>query len=168
MLTASVMHVALTQYDIVHEICSHICLAPNPTTLESALRPYDYWSPGTRLRGCDKALADAFHTLRNLAVTCKTFSGPALDELWAAPPGGLYTVLGLLPSFKLWYPEDITEDTYYVSAELPYLGMLYSYHNPNHGLAALRGPHSRGRMGQAPQICRPRPRDRVSHRLVHV
>ena len=35
-------------------------------------------------------------TLLNSALTCKTFSETALDELWAAPRGGLYAVLRLL------------------------------------------------------------------------
>ena len=124
------MHIALTQIDVIHEIFTHLSTAPlrGRSTLVSTLRPHEYWCEGS-LRSivprCDVVTVRSVCALRNLALTCKVFSEPALNELWAAPPGGLYTLLGLLSNFKLFFPEHpyaFDTEVHYVSSLTPLYG----------------------------------------------
>ena len=91
---------ALSQCDIILEIIRHLTPA----------RVYDmedrqhtrFWSPGFREQywyGETDAKARRV-ALARLARTCRAFSEHALNVLWAAPPGGLYTVLSLLSAFE--------------------------------------------------------------------
>ena len=116
------MHPALAQFDIIHEIFTHLSTAPlrgHSTTIASTLRPQEYWceeSLRSTVARCQWVTISSIHALRSLSLTCKAFSEPALDELWAAPPGGLYTLLRLLSNFKLLFPENFLEnDMCYVS-----------------------------------------------------
>ena len=108
------MHNALEIEDILVEIFRQLSLVQNPPTISSA-RPHEYWAPGINRKVQASYVAENDEnesyedpettarrkTLYSLARTCKMFSDPALDQLWAAPAGGLYTVLGLLPSIKV-------------------------------------------------------------------
>ena len=116
------MHPALAQFDIIHEIFTHLSTAPlrgHSTTIASTLRPQEYWceeSLRSTVARCQWVTISSIHALWSLSLTCKAFSEPALDELWAAPPGGLYTLLRLLSNFKLLFPENFFEnDMCYVS-----------------------------------------------------
>ena len=116
------MHPALAQFDIIHEIFIHLSTAPPKglsTPLASSLRPQEYWCKESlryTVLGCKAVTIESIHALRSLSLTCKAFSEPALDELWAAPPGGLYTLLGLLSNLKLLLPGTVdTYDICYVS-----------------------------------------------------
>ena len=100
------MHLALTKDDIIIEIFGHFSLIQRPPTLESTLRTYQYWRPVATspefYSHCSWAEDDTAvnrQTLHSLALTCKAFSQHALNELWTAPLGGLYSLLSLLSSF---------------------------------------------------------------------
>ena len=111
-------------YDVFAEIFSHLSVVDRPLTTESR-RPSSYWAPRARSYGDSNAYphldrlkqAEARYesplsaneeasirlrrsTLASAALVCKTFADIALAELWAAPPGGLYSILGVLPAFK--------------------------------------------------------------------
>ena len=99
------MHPALTKDDIIVEILEHLALIQRPPKLDSALRTSRYWRPPatspelfTSCAEDDIAICKR-HALHSLALTCKAFSAHALNELWAAPLGGLYSVLKLFSSF---------------------------------------------------------------------
>ena len=104
------MHPALATHDILVEIFNYLSISENTPTISSAARPCEYWAPRNRRiklqRGPVQESVHRDHvtiqrqTLYSLALTCSAFSELALDHLWAAPAGGLYTVFGLLSGFK--------------------------------------------------------------------
>ena len=118
------MHRALTQLDICHEIVRHLSISPIPVRLQvSTNRRHQFWkkNDSNRLDGCSENHGEttALKALRCLALTCKAFCDLALDELWAAPPGGLYTVLSLLSNFTCVYNQRtnrVRSFGYYVGA----------------------------------------------------
>lgn len=104
------MNAALTNDYIIYEIFGHLSLIQKPFTFDTALRPHWYWRPRERLWSVkgpmtefpaakDDETSVRRRALHSLALTCRSFSERALDELWAAPQGGLYTALGLLSGF---------------------------------------------------------------------
>ncbi|KAH9911056.1 uncharacterized protein BXZ73DRAFT_82999 [Epithele typhae] len=80
----------LLKYDILVEVFSNIEISGQDGW------PY-YW-------GADAysgVKGEGSTTLARAARVCKAFSNPALDELWAAPCGGLYTLLHLLSALRV-------------------------------------------------------------------
>ena len=84
-------HSLISNYDVLLRIFSNLTLA-KPAMITSR-RPHNFWGPDTRRKDDDY---ETRTTLLSAALACKTLSDIALDELWAAPRGGLYTVLRLL------------------------------------------------------------------------
>ena len=83
------------------EIHSYFSLAPRPVSLvQSCKRSYQYWGPRFGTDGPHDKTMEKMRALRSMALTCTYFTDRALDELWAAPPGGLYTVCGLISTFR--------------------------------------------------------------------
>ena len=81
-LSLYAMHPALRIRDILHEICYHLTPPPSPSDWYFSKR-----SPQERGRG----------VLFNTALTCRTFSVPALKQLWLHVPT-IEILLELLPS----------------------------------------------------------------------
>ena len=102
-------HPALMKYDILLEIVRCFSLMEPPYD-SHARRDNRYWGPPQPEQDENKKDNDSFlgadgtdwvkrRTLARLALTCKAFSEPALDELWAIPRGGLYSLLHLFSVF---------------------------------------------------------------------
>ena len=121
------MEVALRTDDILIEIFSHLSVVEHPTTFSTATRTYHYWAPRDKemariMRNYtiesgmnSDEIATRRKALYGLAVSCKAFSEHALDQLWAAPAGGLYTVFSLLSGFtalKGSYKDGMRETIY--------------------------------------------------------
>ena len=94
------MHPALSVHHVLVEILSHlspISFQPNPQIL-----PVSNTSPRNRSpKNIGTFVVESEHrhekqrTLKSLALTCKTISGPALDLLWEAPHRGMHSLLEL-------------------------------------------------------------------------
>ncbi|KAI0687586.1 hypothetical protein C8Q76DRAFT_803525 [Earliella scabrosa] len=106
----STCHRALTNYDVLVEIFGYFSLL-DPAKRLGRRRPNSYWGPVHRTRDHPVDVADPRDaippsvrrtTLASLALTCRSFSELACDHLWAAPRGGLYTLLSLLSAFTEW------------------------------------------------------------------
>lgn len=87
-----------SNYDVLAEIFKHLSIT-KPFDITSR-RTYRYWGPQPIDPWMnDKeiaALNEGRKTLLSAALSCKMISSIALDELWAAPRGGLYALLSLL------------------------------------------------------------------------
>ena len=103
----STFHRALTNYDVLVEILGYFSLLDPAQDLDRR-RPNSYWGPVHRTKDHAIDVVDPRDTipspvkrmtLASLALTCRRFSKLACDHLWAAPRGGLYTLLGLLSAF---------------------------------------------------------------------
>lgn len=99
--TAMSPHHALLDPDVLAEIFSHLSLVTSPLDVEQR-RP-SYWGPIELTRDSELQYNDSSmtkrHTLASAALTCKAFSEHAVTHLWAAPRGGLYTLLSLCSTF---------------------------------------------------------------------
>ena len=108
-LSAAAMkpHPALTNYDILFEIVQQFSLVRRPYDV-SITRSAAYWGPPHPViddnqfnweRSYTHPMEQERRMLASLSLTCRALSELALDELWAAPCGGLYTLLRLFPAF---------------------------------------------------------------------
>ena len=106
------MQSILSNYDVLLEIFSNLRIVKPfdiPQSEQLTPRPYAYWGPSVRREVLHRQYPEKEANeererrgaLFNAALVCKTFSEIALDELWAAPLGGLYTVLSLLSNVKI-------------------------------------------------------------------
>ena len=94
------MHPALSVHHVLVEILSH--LSPISFQQNPHILPVSNTSPLSRLpKSIRPFVVQSEHyyekqcTLKSLALTCKTISGPALDLLWEAPPRGIHSLLEL-------------------------------------------------------------------------
>ena len=100
-------HPALSNYDILFEIVQQFALVRRPYDVKFT-RSNAFWGPPhpvigdsifTWERSYTHPMEEERKTLASLSLTCRAFSEPALDELWAAPFGGLYVLLRLFSAF---------------------------------------------------------------------
>ena len=106
------MHPALLIDEIVTEILRNLSptrLTPSQGHSPSRL-PSWYWkprrqtfapSPVVDVPEPDDEILASIHTLHSLSVSCRSLSERALDELWASPQGGLYSIFSLFSSFTV-------------------------------------------------------------------
>ena len=93
-------HSAQLNYDILSEIFRHFSITKPFITASG--RHHRYWGPcpiDSLVLDCKREALEVDEkrkTLINAALVCKAFADVALNELWAAPRGGLYAVLNLL------------------------------------------------------------------------
>lgn len=92
-------------HDILLEVFGHLSIAQS--IFASSLLPHHYyWGPlpsaewKEAMEDSTKhqmmCISERRQALLNSALVCKAWHEPALDELWAAPRGGLYAILRLL------------------------------------------------------------------------
>ena len=101
-------------YDIIVEAFRHISII-NPV-VPSSRRHHQYWGPNRiyprteEEREDTRVINEKRRTLLAAALTCKTLSEIALDELWAAPRGGMYAFLRLLSVYSVRTTKDVSEE----------------------------------------------------------
>ena len=101
-------------YDIIVEAFRHFSII-NPV-VPSSRRHHQYWGPNRiyprteEEREDTRVINEKRRTLLAAALTCKTLSEIALDELWAAPRGGLYAFLRLLSVYWVRTTRGVSEE----------------------------------------------------------